>query len=394
MNRLIVTHYKNRILTALLSEKEVLELSVAPEKSELGNIYTGRVSRVVKNLNSAFIDYAPGETGYYSLTDDKEAIFSSGVVKTPAAGDEVIVQVSKEAVKSKDPTLTSNLNFAGRYAVLTPMQKTIGFSSKITDRDWKESIRPVLEEALKGEAGVIVRTNAYGEDEKLLTETETLLESLEEVLAKARTRPPFSLLYEEEPEYIKTIRNAPKDTLSAIITDDEDIYKALAKALAQDTGGDIEKLSLYTDKQISLLKLYSLENAIRQAQQKRVWLKSGGYLIIEPTEAMVVIDVNTGKYSGNISVDEAIKKINREAADEICHQLRLRNLSGIIMIDFIDMKSGEDRAQLLRELKNRAARDPVKTTVVDLTQLGLVEMTRKKSRRPLYEQLKDMGKEQ
>ncbi len=387
MNTLIVTHYKNRILTALLSESEVLELSVAPEKSELGNIYTGRVNRVVKNLNSAFIDYAPGETGYYSLTDDPEAILSSGIMKTPAPGDEVIVQVSREAVKSKDPTLTSNLNFAGRYAVLTPMQRSVGFSSKITDHDWKDEIRLRLEELLDGRVGVVVRTNAYGEDEKLLTEVKLLSGNFRQVLSKAGTSPPYTVLYEEEPEYIKTIRNAPKDSLGSIITDDERIFGTISQALAKGDAEERDKLSFYDDKQISLLKLYSLETALRQAQQKRVWLRSGGYLIIEPTEAMVVIDVNTGKYTGNISMDETIKRINIEAAREICHQLRLRNLSGIIMIDFIDMKSAEDRDQLLRELRQKASQDPVKTTVVDITRLGLVEMTRKKSRRPLYEQL-------
>ncbi len=391
MNKLIVTHYRDRVLTALLSEKEVLELSVAPQKSELGNIYIGRVNRVVKNLNSAFIDYAPSQSGYYSLTDDPEVLLAKGGLKTPAPGDEVIVQLSREAVKSKEPSLTANLNFAGKYAILTPLKRSVGFSAKITDHLWKEKIRPEIERELGDESGLIVRTNAYGEDEKLFAEIKVLLGRYRDVLSKAKTRTLFSLLYAEEPEYLKSIRNAPRGSLSEIITDDEEIYKAIEEDLAVDEPEEKEKLTLYTDRQLPLLKLYSLETALRQARQKRVWLRSGGYLVIEPTEAMVVIDVNTGKYSGNISMDAAIKKTNSEAALEICHQLRLRNLSGIIMIDFIDMKSEEDRAQLLSELRKKAAQDPVKTTVVDLTQLGLVEMTRKKSRRPLYEQLSDLA---
>ncbi len=391
MNRLIITHYRSRILTALISEDEVLELSVSPERSELGNIYIGKVSRVVKNLNAAFIDYTSGETGYYSLTDGPVAILSSGVIETPSSGDEVIVQVSKEAVKTKDPTLTSDLNLAGRYAVLTPMQKTVGFSSKITDHAWKEEMRPRLEQLLGGESGVIVRTNAYGEDERFLSEVKELLERCRDILSKAKTRPPYSLLYEDEPEYIRSIKNARKDTLAAVITDDEKIYNDITEHVNFESEEDREKLTLYTDRQMPLIKRYSLEAALKQAQQKRVWLRSGGYLIIEQTEAMVVIDVNTGKYSGNTSMDEAVKRINREAAREICHQLRLRNLTGIIMIDFIDMKDEEDRAELMKDLRTLAAQDPVKTTVVDLTQLGLVEMTRKKSRRPLYEQLSNIS---
>ncbi|MCD8221303.1 MAG: ribonuclease E/G [Clostridiales bacterium] len=386
-NKLIITHWKNQVLTALISEKAVLELSLADDSSVLGNIYIGKVKKIVKNLNSAFVDYGLNQTGYYSLTDNPETATADGQRKALREGDEILVQIAKEAVKTKDPVLSSNLNFTGKYAVLTSANRMIGFSTRITDRAWKDSLRPKLEEILGDQAGMIVRTNAYQREEELFREITYLMNQYQAVLRAAPYRTCYSLLYHAEPGYIRSLKSAPKDSLSQIITDDAEIFDKVREYLTAYQPEDIGRLRLYQDHQIDLIKVYALEAAIRQATQKRVWLKSGGYLVIEPTEAMVVIDVNTGKYAGNQNLAGTIRRTNREAAEEICHQLRLRNLSGIIMIDFIDMKEEEDRQMLMHELKAHAARDQIKTTVVDMTPLGLVEMTRKKERRPLHEQI-------
>ena len=173
----------------------------------------------------------------------------------------------------------------------------------------------------------------------------------------------------------------------SIITDQRDIYQTIEAYFKSAPSEEKENLRFYQDPLLSLTSLYSLQSVMSQACQKRVWLKSGGYLIIEPTEAMVVIDVNTGKYSGKKEQSDTIRLINLEAAQEICRQIRLRNLSGIIMIDFIDMKEDSDKTLLLEQLRRYAAQDPVKTTVVDITELNLVEMTRKKGKKPLWEQL-------
>ena len=179
--------------------------------------------------------------------------------------------------------------------------------------------------------------------------------------------------------------------MEEILTDQKDAHGRILDYLEHNQPEDKNKLRFYQDPLVSLTNLYSLKNAMEQACQKRVWLKSGGYLVIEPTEAMVVIDVNTGKYSGKKNQADTIRTINLEAAKEICRQLRLRNLSGIIMVDFIDMKEEEDKALLMERLREFAAADPVKTTVVDMTALNLVELTRKKGKKPLWEQLARAG---
>ena len=174
--------------------------------------------------------------------------------------------------------------------------------------------------------------------------------------------------------------------MEEILTDDPEIYGQIKEYLSVYQREDLEKLRLYSDPMVSLGKVYQLEKAMEEALSRHVWLRSGGYLVIDPTESMTVIDVNTGKYTGRKNLHDTIMKINLEAAGEISRQLRLRNLSGIIVVDFIDMESEEDKKLLLKTLSAYCLADPVKTTVVDITKLNLVEITRKKIRRPLYEQ--------
>ena len=388
MNKLVITRRNGRLLTALFDGREALEIGLEEERSILGNIYIGKVKNIVKNLNSAFVDFGKNQTGYYSLSDNPVSLIADGSVRAVKAGDEIVVQIAKEAVRTKDPVLTGNLNFTGKYAVLTAQKPQIGFSGKITDREWKERLKPQLEAITGGSVGVIVRTNAYGEDEALFHEIRYLLDLCRTIMEKSRYRTRYSLLYEAEPEYLNVLRGCPEGSLEEIITDEDSVYETVKQYLTLQDPQRRIKIRRYSDSMISLSRLYSLETILDQACQKRVWLKSGGYLIIEPTEAMVVIDVNTGKYSGNKNLQDTIRMTNLEAAAEICHQLRLRNLSGIIMVDFIDMKSEEDKELLLSALRKHAAKDPVKVHVVDMTQLNLVEITRKKGKKPLYEQLR------
>lgn len=388
LNKLLITRWNGRILTALLDDGELQELGVEDDTSILGNIYIGKVKNVVKNLNSAFVDFGEGRTGYYSLTENPVSIHTTGKTGSVKSGDEIVVQVAKDAVKTKDPVLTANLNFTGKYAVLTAGKPVIGFSSKIADKEWKEALKPKLEALTEGKTGLIIRTNAYQADqETLMREISHLMEDYQKVCSDAPYRTCYSLLYQAQPAYIVSLNSCPERSLDGIVTDDEAVYQILSRYLETYRPEMLGLLKQYSDPLVSLSKLYGLETALEHACQKRVWLKSGGYLVIEQTEAMVVIDVNTGKYSGKKSQDETIRRINLEAAGEICRQLRLRNLSGIIMVDFIDMKAEEDKSLLLDALKRHALRDPVKTTVIDMTPLGLVELTRKKGRRPLAEQI-------
>lgn len=383
MNKLLITNIQGTRLTALVSEKRVLEIQIEDQTSLLGNIYVGKVKQVVKNLNAAFVDFLPNQTGYLSLTDNKHILYGNTIPgKSLRPGDEILVQVAKDAMKTKDPVLTTNLNFSGNYSVITTDKPIVGFSTKLVDKAWKQMIKPQIEAITENQFGTIVRTNAYGQPvENLLDEVQKLKEKCEKLVSDAKFRTCYTKLYEAEPDYLKLFANAHPQSLEEVLTDDEEVYHLLEERIKS------VPVRFYSDDMITLSKLYSLEIAMNQAFQKKVWLKSGGYLIIEQTEAMVVVDVNTGKYSGKKTLEEAILKINLEAAQELCYQLRLRNLSGIIIVDFIDMKIDEHKSLLLHQLRDYAKRDSIKTTVLDMTALNLVEMTRKKGRKPLVDQL-------
>lgn len=397
MERLIITRWKGRILTALVSGKRAVQLTAEPkeEGSLLNRIYIGKVQTVVENLNAAFVEFKEGENGYLSLTENKPHVLNRQGAKKLRPGDEILVQVEREPVKTKAPVLTCSLSFAGRLCVLTPEKPGINFSSKLKGSQIRESLRPALEEELKGlglkGCGVIVRTNAQGQDpQEVCRELKSLALQYLSLLEQAKHRTCYTCLYQGLPGYIASLRDAGRGRLEAIVTDQPDCFAAIRQYLEASQPEDRGLLCLYSDPLVSLIKVYSLEKAMSEALGKRVWLKSGGYLVIEYTEAMTVIDVNTGKYSGKKTLRETILKINLEAAGEIAWQLRLRNLSGIILVDFIDMEQEEDSRILMEELSRAAAADPVKTTVVDMTRLGLVEITRKKVLRPFHEQVKDM----
>lgn len=398
MNKLIVTRWNQGVLTALQSEEGIIQLNLdpAPDSSVLGNIYIGKVKNIVKNINSAFVEFTNGRMGYYSLAENRNHIYAkehSG--SSLKAGDEIVVQVSRDSVKTKAPVLTGNISFPGKYCVLTLGKTVIGFSSKIKNQEWKAAVKQMLPKEAGTEYGVIIRTNAQDADpDIIINELVSLRETSSRMLSEAAYRTCFSQLYRSVPSYISDIRDLNSGLLQEIITDDSSIYQQLQEYLACFQPEDHRKLTYYEDKMLPLGKLYSLESVMERAMNKRVWLKSGGYLVIEPTEALVVIDVNTGKFSEKKEIRATILKTNLEAAAEISRQLRLRNLSGIIIVDFIDMERDEDKRELLTRLEALTAKDPVKTTVVDMTRLNLVEITRKKVRRPLYEQASfDRGEE-
>lgn len=394
LNKIIITKTDSGILTASVSGSRVTQLNLERETgSLLGNIYIGKVKNVSKNISAAFVDLGGGQMSYYSLTENPRHLLAScpwegSRLAAPRPGDELIVQVSRDAVKTKDPVVTSNISFTGRYCVVTWGRCQIGFSSKITDGDWKARMRKLLEDEKDSEFGIIVRTNARSASEAaVLQELNELKAQYRKLLSEAPHRTCYTCLYDAVPSYIASLRDTYQDFMEEIVTDDQEIFLKIQKYLDTYQPENKGLARLYQDSLLPLKKLYSLEKAVAEALQKKVWLKSGGYLVIEPTEAMTVIDVNSGKYAGKKNFRDTIRKINLEAAAEIACQLRLRNLSGIIIVDFIDMDRPEDQEELMTVLTDWCGRDPVKTTVVDMTRLGLVEITRKKIRKPFREQM-------
>lgn len=389
-HKIIITHYKDGIVTALFHDGKAVELMFTPkeEKGLLGNIYVGKVTNVVKNIRAAFIEIEDRIPCYYPLEKNGNPLFTKkGNANKLTAGDELLVQVSKDAAKTKAPSLTSRLSFSGKYLVLTHGDTKIGFSSKLNAVD-RERLAPLLEPFRNTAYGWIVRTNAATAEEKeIREEAERLKQKYETLLAKAMHRPCRTCLYRTPAEYLTQLKNYYSQDYEEILTDDAVLYEEIRDYLREYQPEDQNKLRLYSDRLLPLFKLYSLETAFENALRERVWLKSGGYLVIQPTEALTVIDVNTGKYDGKKNLQETFLKINREAAKETARQLRLRNLSGIIIVDFINMESREHKEQILTLLTEELKKDPKKAVVVDMTPLGLVELTRKREQGPLYERM-------
>lgn len=383
------------IATAIYQEQKLLEIHLESmeEQSILGNIYVGRVKDIVKNLNAAFIEIAPGQPCYYPLEQLKHPLYVKKI-NSPnlVQGDEVVVQVIRESSGSKPPKVSTNLNFSGRYLVLTSENLTLGISKKL-EPDVREKLRNSLSFDKTRDFGVIVRTNAaLASKEEILEEYKKLKQEYSSIKNNARHRTVFSCLKREIPEYLQLLQNLNQEQIEEILTDDPEMYRQIQRFSKEFHVTLEDKLSLYEDKLISLNKLYSLGVRLQEALQERVWMKSGGYLVIQPTEALTVIDVNSGKSIAKKHAEEHYLKINLEAADEIAHQLRLRNLSGIIIVDFIDMKSQTDNETLLKTLRASVREDSVPVQVVDMTRLHLVELTRKKVKKSLAEQLADFRK--
>lgn len=415
-HKLIITKYKDTIISSFFNEMEMVQVSLNPAKEEdiLGNIYLGKVKNIVKNINAAFVEIGDGRICYYSMSENRYPIIANqpsakqSMEKQPNAeqsepnkeepslkeykiktGDELIVQVTKEDVKTKAPVVSSNINLTGKFVALTYGKSIVGVSNKIDDKKERNRLRNLVKPYACKEYGFIIRTNAaYMQDEIIINEINNLIDVYSNIREYGVHKNRFSLLYRTPPGYLRDIRDGYSESVDEFLTDDEELYENIKEYLIKHQPEDKEKLKLYKDDSYSLSTLYSINSKLQDATKPMVWLKSGGTLVIQPTEALTVIDVNTGKaIAGKKKVQDTFLKVNLEAAKEIAKQIRLRNLSGIIIIDFIDMDLQKNKDLLMAEFDEHLKKDPIKTTLVDMTALGLVEVTRKKVRKPLHEQM-------
>lgn len=377
-------------IAALYEERRMLEAAVMPlfskTESILNNIYVGAVRNIASNLNAAFVEISDGTLCYLPIEDLKYPVFTKKQSKKElAAGDELLVQVSKEAVKTKNAVASTNLSFSGEYLVLTSANRRIGVSSKLSKAEHDRL--HALAKSLCGENapyGLIVRTNAAtAPEDEIKTEFLSLKDACEQLLAIAPTRRAGSCLYTEMPFYLKMLQDVKKETLDEVITDDKEIYEKLQEFVLPKSC----RIRLYEDALLPLPRLYDMAGQIEGALKERVWLKSGANIIIQPTEALTVIDVNSGKNIAKKDKQQNNYRINVEAAKEIALQLRLRNISGIIIVDFIDLHDEALNQSLLKEFRTFLKEDSIPVQLVDMTRLGLVELTRKKQRKSLAEQL-------
>ena len=355
-------------------------------QSLLGNIYVGKVETIQNNLNAAFVRLGPDQNGYLPLPPRH-----SRRDRTLKAGDEIVVQVEKEAMKQKLPRLTQSLAIPGRFLVLTSERKTLNLSRKLKEEDRKrleDFFRPLFDASF----GIIVRTNAAEADEKeLLREWEALSGQMKRILDHGAERTCYSCLYQSESDAIYLLKQCPARDLKRLVTDDPETKRELDAYIDRTfSKDDRPEAVLYADRMVDLYKLYNLTTLFEDLQSRTVWLKSGGFLVIEQTEAFVSVDVNTGRYSGNKSFSKTVQMTNDEAAPEIARQIRLRQLSGTILVDFINMREPGDQKRLRERMTEEFRKDPSQPQVIDITALDIMEITRTRKRKSFKEQLKEI----
>lgn len=411
-NKLLLTHYQGKLLALLMSNNRLLSVKVYEEEkaSLVGNIYVGKIQNMVKGIDAAFVEIAEKQVCFLPFDNCKHPTVLNRAVSDNSdnklkAGDTLLVQVVRDAIKTKQPVVSASISLAGNYLAVSEGSDKLGISNKITEAKKQEIIsflqekglidknKKCISQGMKEGTGVVIRTNSgtLTDFTPILQEWCALNAEFQKIFEVAPYRTAFTCLRKNNKPYLEDLKGYYAGEIGEIVTDSLEVYHELQEYVTKQKeicSLEFPTVRFYTD-EYPLEKLYCIKTHINEALGSRVWLKSGGYLVIEPTEALTVIDVNSGKYeaSKNMVSDELFYRINMEAAEEIARQLRLRNLSGIIVVDFINMEAEEKKKQLMERLKKLTAKDSVRTTVVDITPLGLVEITRKRIDRPLRELL-------
>jgi Rne/Rng family ribonuclease len=381
--KMLVTVGDKHTQIAVLEDRTLVEHFVTRKEdvSYVGNIYQGRVQNVLPGMEAAFVDIGKGRNGvlYAGEVNYDEADLEGDlprIEQTLKAGQTVLVQVTKDPMGTKGARLTQHLSIAGRYCVLAPSDAMLGISRKLPEEE-RDRLRKILKSIKPEEFGLIVRTAAEGATrEQLEADVARLVRIWEQVSERAEKAKALDAVYEEPGLVIRVIRDVFGPEYTDLILDSEELAGQVREYLGDVSPELVDRVQVYPGDD-KLFDGYEVTNQIRRALEKKVWLASGGYLIIEKTEAMWVIDVNTGKFVGKSNLEETVLKNNLEAADEIARQLRLRDMGGIIVIDFVDMLVPANRDEVLKRFKRELARDKTKSRVMEISKLGLVQMTRK-----------------
>ena len=390
--KLLLFRLSDNILSILLDSKgKALTINVYPRDQtvQVGNICVCRVQKNAASLNAVFVDLPDGTSGYLKLKDNKSPFFIRHSAKLPVRqGERLLVQIQKDSIKGKVVSVTSDITLPGKYCVLKAGNEMLCFSDKFRDLTKKSDIKKKTAQENFTGAGFIIRTNAcFAESETIISEMKDLYGQWIDIRKSALESSGICMLYTPPADFLKDIRDVFEDSYEFIITDDADIYHQACEYIKTVSPSSLEKLRFYSNADIPFSTAYDISNILMQALSRKVWLRSGAYIFIEPTQALTAIDVNTGKHITSKDPEDEYLKINQEAAAEIARQIRLRNLSGIIIIDFINMKSEEHKKLLMDYLKTQLKYDPINTNIIEMTKLDLVELTRTKIRKPLYELL-------
>jgi ribonuclease E len=386
---------------ALLEGRVLVEHSVSTAKDDDlsidGNIYLGRVQNVLPGMEAAFVDIGTPKNGVLyrgDVTWDRGEIEGQQpkIERLLKNGQTVIVQVTKNPIGAKGARLTQEVSLAGRFVVIVPGEpNTYGISKRLPD-DERKRLRRILEGLRPPDAGLIVRTAAEGASaEELERDLRRLRQQWEQISELAARSKPARLLYQEPPLALRLLREEFTKEYRGVLIDDRALYEEVRAYIEAVTPELAERIEYY-DQEAEGLPLFErnhVQEQLLKALDRKVWLPSGGSLIIERTEALTVIDVNTGKNVGRSNLEETVFRNNLEAADEVARQLRLRDIGGIIVIDFIDMEIRENREKVGRAFRDALARDKTRTQVFDISELGLVEMTRKRVSEGLVESVSE-----
>lgn len=391
MNEIIIDCGINQDRVALLENNELVELYIEEDNNKriVGNIYKGRVINVLPGMEAAFVDIGLDKNAFLHVKDaiPKDMLFNKDInIKDISirdvvkAGQEIVVQVVKEPIGTKGARITTHITIPGRYVVLMPFTNYIGISSRITNEEERERLKELASEIKPDNMGVILRTAAEGiELDEIKDDIEFVLKVYNKIEKEKNLGYAPRIIYEDLDLIHKTVRDVFTKDIQRLIINDKEKYKSIIK-LVELISPHLKQRVQYFDNSYDIFAHFGIDAMIKKTLERKIWLKSGGYIIIDETEALTAIDVNTGKYVGKINLEDTVFKTNIEAAKEIAKQLRLRNIGGIIIIDFIDMKEEEDIEEVLNCLENELKKDRTKAMVLGMTKLGLVEMTRKKVR--------------
>ncbi len=396
MRKLLISYTPFEIRVGLVEGNLLVEYAVErpKDKGVVGNIYKGRVVKVVPGISSAFVDIGLERTAFLFEEDilhpgevvwDKSQPVFSDFLKALKERQEVLVQVVKEPIGTKGARLTTNITLPGHYLVYLPYVDRIGVSRKIKDEKEQARLKEILQRLKPPNTGWIIRTAAeQATEEELKEEMEFLLCLWEDIKNRAKLATAPALIYEELNIAYRAIRDLFHHGVELILVDDLDFFEQIKDFLSHYYPKLVDYLQLY-EGQDDIFSAHGINVDVKKILAKKVWLKSGGFIIIETCEALTAVDVNTGRYTGEKELEDTVLKINLEAAQEIAHQLRLRNIGGLIVIDFIDMEEPEHRQRVVETLINCLKDDKAKNSYLPISSLGLLEMTRERRRDSLYQ---------
>lgn len=395
MKELLINASPNETRLALIENGALQEIYIERPslESKVSNIYRGKVNRVLPGIQSAFIDIGLQKSGFIHVSDvvSARANKNEGKNKEPQEigkfvhlGDEIFVQVEKDEINTKGVRLTTDFAIPSRFLVFVPASKRVGVSQKIADEKERNRLKEIVEKQVDPkEGGYIIRTVAEGATEEELKQDIIFLKKLwEKIQTKFKGSKVGELIYQDFSMPLRVIRDLSNVGIDRIRIDSQDLYQEVLHFCEEFIPEFVEKTVYYSD-ELPLFSIFNIDKEIQKALEREVLLKSGGSLIIDQNEAMTTIDVNTGSYVGKNDQEQTIVKTNLEAALEIARQVRLRNLGGIIIIDFIDMLKSKNREQVRNALIEELAKDRIKTNVLPFSQLGLIEMTRRRNRESL-----------